>query len=132
VDATSPAGAVVSYTPATATDVVSTPTIVCTGNASTKSVPVLVQAAATQITNLMNTVHTFNLQQGITHSLDAKLANAEAALTGAKGGAVPSTCGMLNAFINQTQAQLGNQITVDQASQLLTSANRIKAVIGCP
>jgi hypothetical protein len=36
----------------------------------------------------------------------------------------------LNAFINQLKAQTGKGLTSDQANQLTTDANRIKAVIG--
>lgn len=152
-DATSPAGAVVTYS-ATATDNLTTPTVACTpasgstfpigtttvtctatdaaGNRATGSFTVLVQAAAAQVLNLISTVQSFNIAQGITNSLDAKLSNVENALTSAQGGNVTSTCNQMSSFINETLAQSGKALTTDQANQLITAANRIKAVIGCP
>ena len=64
-------------------------------------------------------------------SLDAKLLNVVSALSAAKAGSSVSTCNQLNAFNNQTVVQSGKQLTVDQANQLMASASRIKAVIGC-
>lgn len=152
-DATTPSGAMVTYT-ASATDGVGEPipvsctpasgstfaigttTVACTatddaGQSASGSFPVLVQAAAIQIDNLIGMIQSFNLAKGITNSLDAKLANALNALTAAKGGGVVSTCNQLTAFISETQAQSDNKLSVDQANQLITSANRIRAVIGC-
>jgi len=152
VDATSPSGAVVTYI-ASATDQTGSVPVTCnppsgntfaiggtvvscttTNQAGTTSgaFQVLVQAAAAQVTNLITTVQSFNLAQGIINSLDAKLLNVLSALSAAKAGSPASTCNQLTAFINQTLAQSGKQLTVDQANQLITSANRIKAVIGCP
>lgn len=152
VDATSPSGAVVTYT-ASATDQAGSVPVTCnppsgstfaigvtvvsctaTNQAGMTSggFQVLVQAAAAQVSNLAATVESLNLEQGITNSLDAKLDNVLSALTAAKAGGVVSTCNQLSAFINETEAQSGKKITVDQANQLITSANQIKAVVGCP
>ncbi|PYR47484.1 MAG: hypothetical protein DMF89_18760, partial [Acidobacteria bacterium] len=153
VDATSPSGAVVNYSKS-ATDIVSGPTAVacvpasgstfpigtstvnCTAtdgaaNTATGSFQVLVQAAAAQVANLIVTAQNFNLAQGISDSLDAKLQNILSALNAAQGGSVTNTCNKLSAFINETQAQSGNKLTVDQAGQLIVAAQRIQAVIGC-
>jgi hypothetical protein len=152
VDATSPSGAVVTYS-ASATDPggpvpftcdppsgntfaigVTVASCTTTNEAGTTNgaFQVLVQAAAAQVSNLTATVQSFNLVQGIANSLDAKLLNVVSALSAARAGSSVSTCNQLAAFNNQTVAQSGKQLTVDQANQLMTSANRIKAVIGCP
>jgi hypothetical protein len=153
-DATSPSGAVVTYRasaidlcdgtvavictpPPGSTFPIGTTTVSCqatdhSGNTAHGTFQVLVQAAAAQVTNLVTTVQSFNLANGITNSLDAKLDNALSALNAAKSGGTLSTCNQLNAFISQTLAQSGKQLTTDQANQLIASANRIKAVIGCP
>jgi hypothetical protein len=153
VDATSPAGAVVTYA-ASATDSASgsvavtcaqpsgstfpigTSTVNCTavdgaGNRVDGSFQLLVQAAAAQVSDLTVTVQSFNLAQGIENSLDTKLQNVLSALNAAKNGSVANVCNQLNAFINQTMAQSGKQLTVAQANQLIAAARQIEAVIGC-
>jgi hypothetical protein len=153
VDATSPAGVIVTYSKA-ATDIVSgavavncvpasgstfpigTSTVDCTatdgaGNTASGSIQVLVQAAAAQVANLVILVENFNLVQNIANSLDAKLQNILSALNAAQSGSVANVCGQLNAFINETQAQSGKKLTVAQADQLISAATRIEAVIGC-
>jgi 5-hydroxyisourate hydrolase-like protein (transthyretin family) len=153
VDATSPAGAVVTYT-ASATDIVGgvvavncglssgstfsigTTTVTCSatdgaGNTVGGSFPVLVQAAAAQVANLVALVQNFNLVAGIANSLDAKLQNVLSALGSAQTGSVANVCGQLGAFINETQAQSGKKLTVAQADQLIVAATGIKAAVGC-
>ncbi len=154
IDATGPGGAVATFSPTVSDNCSGAIAVSCTpasgstfpigstsvscsatdgsANSSSCGFTVSVTAAAGQISNLIGTVQTFNLKQGIANSLDAKLQNILAALNAAQGGSVASTCNQLNAFINETQAQAGKALTVDQANQLITSANRIKAVIGCP
>lgn len=154
VDATGPDGAVVTY-PASATDAVDgtvpvlcapasgatfpigTTTVSCAatdaaGNLATGGFTVLVQAAAAQVSQLMVAVENFNLQQGISNSLDAKLDHILIALNDAGAGNTASVCNQLGAFINETQAQSGKKLTVEQAGQLIAAAEQIKAVIGCP
>jgi hypothetical protein len=153
VDATSPSGAVVTYV-ASASDIVSgvvpvvcskasgttfpigTTVVSCTatdgaGNSASGSFTVLVQAAAAQVSNLVAEVQAFNLAQGITNSLDAKLTNILSALNAAQSGNVSNVCGQLGAFINQVAAQSGKALTAAQAAQLTTDARRIMAVVGC-
>ena len=153
-NATSPAGAVVNFS-VTATDSLDpNPTITCSpasgsifpvgtnqvtctasdayGNSASAGFDVVVVGASQQITALVSLVATFNLAQGIDNSLDAKLQNAQAALTAAKSGSNPSACNMLGAFINSVQAQSGNKITTSQAGQLIAAANQIQAAVGCP
>jgi N-acetylneuraminic acid mutarotase len=153
VDATSPAGAIVTYV-VSATDLASNPvtvtcappsgspfqigtsSVTCTatdaaGNIASGSFPVLVQAAAAQVDSLIATVHGFNLAQGIENSLDAKLQNVFSALNAAKSGNAGSVCGQMGAFINETTAQSGKKLTLAQANQLIARAQQIEAVIGC-
>lgn len=153
VDATSPQGATVTYL-VSATDAVSaTPVVTCTmasgsvfpigtttvtcdatdaaGNTTTGDFTVLVQAAAAQVSQLMVTVQAFNLQQGISNSLDAKLTNILNALNGATTGNTAAVCNQLGAFINESTAQSGKKLTVAQADQLIAAAQQIQAVIGC-
>jgi probable HAF family extracellular repeat protein len=85
-----------------------------------------------ELSSLISLIQSFNLAQGIENSLDAKLQNAEAALESAKSGALTSACGLLQAFINEVNAQSGNKINADQADQLRTSAQNIEATMGCP
>ena len=40
-------------------------------------------------------------------------------------------CGDLLAFLNHTQSQAGKHLNAAQASQLITAATRIQAVLGC-
>jgi N-acetylneuraminic acid mutarotase len=84
---------------------------------------------ATQITNLIAYLQNLNLQQGGTsNSLTSKLQNALSGL----GSGSPSSCNLLDAFINQTQALSGKQLTISQATGLIANANQIKAAAGCP
>jgi hypothetical protein len=153
VDATSPAGAIVTYV-VSATDganvalavsctqasgtafPIGTTTVTCSatdasGTIVSGSFHVLVQAAAAQVSALIANVQGYNFAQGIENSLDAKLQNVLAALNAAQGGDVSSVCGQMGAFINETTAQSGKKLTVAQADQLIVAAQRIRAVIGC-
>lgn len=86
---------------------------------------------AQAIQNLINPVKSFNLQQGIENSLDAKLQNAQNALTAAMGGDGVTACNQLGALINEIQAQSGNKLSVAQANELITAINQIKVALGC-
>ena len=61
-------------------------------------------------------------------SLADKVAQALAYLN---GGDVPNTCSTLTAFINEMQSQSGKTIPTAQATTLIASAQRIRAVLGC-
>lgn len=39
---------------------------------------------------------------------------------------------MLDAFINETQAQSGKALTPAEAAALITKANEVRAALGCP
>jgi probable HAF family extracellular repeat protein len=80
------------------------------------------------INNLINLVLSFNLPHGIENSLIAKLQDAQDFLD---AGNTTEACNQLTAFINGVNAQAGNKLTMDQANQLLSGANQIRAVLGC-
>jgi hypothetical protein len=83
------------------------------------------------LTQLIQLVESFNLKQGIENSLDAKLANAKQALERANAGDKATACSLLGAFLNELAAQSGKALTVEQASQLTTKANAVKAALSC-
>jgi YVTN family beta-propeller protein len=83
------------------------------------------------IEGLIQMVQNLNLKQGIENSLDAKLENARDALEAANNGDLNAACNLLDAFINQVNAQSGNALTVEQANQLRASAQQIKTTLGC-
>jgi len=90
---------------------------------------VTVQTSTQAIQTVTQLVQSFNLQQGITNSLDAKLANVQAALDAANAGARQDAINKLQAFISAVQAQSGKQLTTAQANQLIGMANRIIATL---
>jgi hypothetical protein len=152
VNATSPLGAVVNYT-ASASDpddppeqltvtcspapgttfAIGTTTVSCAasdpfGNTSTGSFQVIVNGAAGQLTDLFSVVNSLELASGLTNSLISKLHDA---LSGFDAGKTARACGKLKDFISEVNAQTGKGITPAQASELITSAERIRAVMGC-
>jgi hypothetical protein len=138
VDATSPAGAVVAYSASATDDVdpapvvacapqtgstfpIGTTTVICsgadrTGNMAGGTFQVRVKGAGEQIDDLIALVASLGTPPGTENSLLTKLASA---------------CGSLQAFINETAAQSGKKLTSAQADQLIASAIRIRAVLGC-
>jgi YVTN family beta-propeller protein len=74
--------------------------------------------------DLITTVTSLNFHQGVN-----LLGNA---LRQINSGNTTIACNQLSAFINQVQAQSGNQLTVATATQLIASAAQIKAALGCP
>lgn len=152
-DATSPAGAVVTYQvsatdpdnppdqlsiqcapPSGSTFPIGTTTVNCTasdpaGNTTTGSFQVVVKGAAEQISDLIPLVTSFHLSMGLQTSLNAKLM---AALSAVNAGNMPAACGSLTAFINQVDAQSGKGLTPSQATQLRMAAQQIQAVLACP
>ncbi len=82
--------------------------------------------------DLISLVQSLNLQQGISNSLDVKLANVENALNAMHAGDVTTACNSLSAFISEVQAQSGAALTAAQANQLIAAANQIKVALGCP
>jgi HYR domain-containing protein len=146
LNATSPAGAIFSFT-ATATDSLDpNPVIACTpptgstfpigttvvscsatdasGNSSTASFQVTVEGAAQQISDLAAYVASLNLPSGLANSLESKLNSA-------LQDPISGSCADLSDFVNQVSAQSGKVIPPSQAATLKQSAMRIKAVLGC-
>jgi N-acetylneuraminic acid mutarotase len=153
VDATSPGGAVVTYT-VTATDPdnppsqltiscspasgstfpIGTTTVNCSasdpaGNTTTGTFVVHVEGAAEQTSDLTSQVNSFNLSsQGTQTSFDGQLQSVQADLA---ANNTAQACNDLTSFINHVNAQSGKKLTVAQANQLLAAATRIQAVLGC-
>ena len=88
----------------------------------------IAQTPAEQITALVTTINSFNLNGGTANSLTSKLDNAAKSLGKNNTNAA---CGQVDAFVNQVNALSGNQLTAAQAAELLASANQLKASIGC-
>jgi hypothetical protein len=148
-DATSPSGAIVSYTPPTAGDEggetptvgcdhtsgstfgIGATTVTCTATDAddsngpvTATFSVTVKGAVEQLTDLKAEV------QGIGPgtSLSDKVTQAQSELA---SGKTAQACGTLGAFIKEVTAQKGKTIPAAQAAQLIASAQQIEAVIGC-
>lgn len=95
------------------------------GNTVTHQKNFLVKSPAEGNAELIALVESYNLQQGISNSLDAKLQAAQDSLAAANAGNRPDTIQKLQAFINQVEAQRGLAITDAQATALINFANRI-------
>ena len=150
VNATSPAGAVVTYTnPVASDESLSTVTVNClpasgspfaiddttvtctatdadgdTNSPVQKSFNVHVKGAAEQLSDLANAV----TGVGPGTSLADKVASVQSDLAANDTG---DACGTLNAFINEVNAQTGKHIKADMAASLIEAAHRIEAVIPC-
>src|SRR5713101_2657167 len=154
-NATGPQGAVVTYTPSTATDEsgdsstalvtctpasgstfpIGTTTVTCTASDSddtpssvSQSFTVTVNGAATQVSALISLVNSFHLPGGIQTSFDSQLQAVQADLA---DNNTAQACSDLTSFINHVQAQSGKHLTVSQANQLIAAATNIKKVLGC-
>jgi probable HAF family extracellular repeat protein len=152
-NATSPNGAVVTFS-ASASDLVDpSPLVACepasgsgffaigktsvactatdaAGNHSSASFVVHVRGASDQTTVLITLVVATNARPGIISSLDAKLDALQRTLAVANADSHAEASNILGAFINEVQAQTGKALTTDQASQLIGAAQRIQAVLG--
>ena len=150
VNATSPAGAVVTFTPI-ATDNCGAPTIVSTpasgtvfpiGDTTVTSVAkdaaqnqaactfnVHVKGAAEQTVDLLNAVTALNISKaGVKNSLIMQLNSVLASL---QSNHLSSACGALQSFIDTINAQRNKSISTADADLLVAAANQIRAVIGC-
>lgn len=79
---------------------------------------------------LIDTVASLGLPQGIANSLLVKLSNARKALE-AQPADTATACALLDAFIHEVQAQSGNAITTQEATQLINLANQVRAALAC-
>jgi len=149
-DATSPGGAVVTYSasvtddldqnpsiqcnpPSGSTFPIGTTTVNCTatdaaGNTASGSFDVIVRGAGEQLGDLKGLVTSLNLPKGTNTSLQAKLDDALAA---ANAGDTTTACTALSDFVNQVSAQSGKKIATADARTLIVEAKTIKAVLGC-
>ncbi len=88
---------------------------------------------AQTIQNLINTIYSMGLPNGVTSSLTGPLGQASVLLNDNNPNNDIAACGKLNAFISQVNSKLSNgQLTPSQANLLLLAANAIKASLGCP
>jgi len=82
------------------------------------------------IVQLIATVESMNLHQGIDNSLDAKLDAAFNALDDVNENNDVAAINSLNAFINAVEAQRDNKLTNEQADTLIADANYIITLLG--
>jgi hypothetical protein len=82
-----------------------------------------------QLELLVELVASFNLQQGIANSFDAKLQNALEALQAANAGQRQDAVNKLLAFMNAVEAQRDKELTSEQADQLIALVMRILSVL---
>ena len=149
VDATGPAGAVVSYAPTVSdncsvtgttcvpasgsTFAVGDSTAACTAadaasNQSSCSFNVHVKGAAEQTSDLIAAVNNLATKSGTKNALLAKLTTA---LDKLQSNNTAAACGPLQSFINEANAQRGKDITASDADALIAAATQIRAVDGC-
>ena len=148
IDATNPTGAVLSSYPVSATDpdpgdtpsiscaplttatlAIGDTTVNCTAtdhadNTASASFTVHVKGAAEQLTDLATQVQ----GAGPGRSLAAKVATAQQSVA---RGNTTGACGKLGSFGHEVSAQSGKHIPAATAHQLLATATRIRAVLGC-
>jgi hypothetical protein len=143
--ATSPAGAVVTFTthasdavgvtssacspPSGSTFAIGTTTVVCTagdaaGNVGHASFTVHVKSAFEQLTDLLAQVT--GVGPG-TSLADKVTAIRSMVAANDKAGA----CSGLDDFVGQVNAQKGKKVTSAQSASFITQANNIKATLGC-
>jgi hypothetical protein len=91
---------------------------------------IVTKGAADQINDTISTVKGFNLKNRITNSLEAKLQNAQDALTAANSGYRRSAFSSIDAFTNEVQAQTNKALSSSQASRLIAAASGIRILLG--
>ncbi|TMD75182.1 MAG: HYR domain-containing protein [Chloroflexi bacterium] len=155
VNATSPKGAVVTYTPPTVVDesgdsstasvsctpasgstfAIGTTKVTCTASDSddtnspvSGSFTVTVKGAAAQISDLITTVNSYHLSSSLQTALDNKLNDALKAIN---AGQTTTACSELTDFSGYVQSHTGKGITTSQATQLIAAAKQVQAVLGC-
>jgi len=101
-----------------------------TYSAHTGTVTPLTVDPVVMIGDLIIVVQGINGEQGISNSLDAKLASAQEALQDANTNNDVSAVNKLQAFINEVEAQAGKQlINAGQAAALITQAQDVIDVL---
>lgn len=94
-------------------------------NSPADSVTITVQTPTQAIQSLIDLMETFNLQQGISNSLDSKLNAALGVLDDINQNNNGAAINSLQSFINSVEAQRGNKITSQQADELIAAAQTI-------
>ncbi len=148
-NATGANGATVNYTPPAASDeggetpsvgcvpasgstfVIGTTTVTCTASDSDdtpstaqSTFTVTVKGALAQLQDLLASVTGLPPGESLPNKVKAAIATYQA-------GDTADTCSTLSALINEAKAQSGKKLTTTQANNIITTANRIRAVIGC-
>ena len=82
-----------------------------------------------QIKDLIKLVGSFGLPRRPENSLITKLDDAVAA---GEACDTATACDSITAFINECLAQLGQNLTPEQSTELINLANQIKTSLGCP
>ena len=154
VDATSPAGAPVSYAVSATDDADPDPSVSCNpasgsvfaigttpvactatdhaGNSSSGSFSVTVLGAKEQLANLIaEVVNASGLPPALKTQLIAKLKALAAGFDPANAKQKQAVCVALNVFKGAVQALSGRGIPPAQAAEWIADANRIRAVLGC-
>jgi hypothetical protein len=98
----------------------------------TGTVTALPDDPAAMVEDLIDLVTSYNLQQGIDNSLDAKLASASDALEDVNANNDAAAVNKLEAFIGEVEAQRGKRITDEQADALGADAQAIIAALTMP
>jgi len=93
-------------------------------NIATSSFRITVEGAVQQISDLQQYVANQHFGNGLSNSLNSKLQSSA-------HDPLPGACSDLNDFISQVNAQTGKGISAIQATFMISSATRIKAVLGC-
>ncbi|HEV2901845.1 MAG TPA: HYR domain-containing protein, partial [Gaiellaceae bacterium] len=151
VNATSPAGAVVTYAASATDDADPNPVVSCTpasgstfaigvttvrctatdnaGNSSQANFTVTVKGPVQQIVDLIDKTLAFMDQPQLEATLKAQLQAVVAALVANRPTVV---CGLLNTYIAAVKAAPARAgLTPAQKAELVADANRIKTVVGC-
>ncbi len=110
---------------------IGTNTVRCTATDSSNnraacSFTVRVKGAAEQIRDLIVVVSSFHLASGTENSFTSQLKSALAALL---AGDKATAGGLLQSFLDHTNAQSGKKLTKAQAASLMAAATQIKTVI---
>jgi probable HAF family extracellular repeat protein len=88
----------------------------------------LTPSPGSMVESLIELVRGFDLPKGTENSLVTKVEHAQAALAAGDTG---TACSLLGAFVNETRAQAGKKLTAEQAARMISSAEQIRAAMGC-
>ena len=149
VDATSPAGATVTYTVSATDDQDPNPVVTCSppsgsvfplgvstvsctvtdaaGHTATGTFQIVVLNAQQQLQDTIDLIAGYHLTR-LGTSLPDKLQLASGFIA---AGELTQACEVLTGFLNQVRAQAGKALSVPRATELTTRANRIRSVIAC-